>query len=43
MMYRMQVNYLFFGKIIDLSLFFEEIIDDIYSHRTGFGNRQVKL
>ena len=21
----------------------EEIIDDIYSHRTGFGNRQVKL
>jgi len=20
----------------------EEIIDDIYSHRTGFGNRQVK-
>ena len=21
----------------------QEIIDDIYSHRTGFGNRQVKL
>jgi hypothetical protein len=21
----------------------EKIIDDIYSHRTGFGNRQVKL
>ena len=21
----------------------EEIINDIYSHRTGFGNRQVKL
>lgn len=21
----------------------EEIIDDIYSHRTGFGNRQVTL
>ncbi len=21
----------------------EEIIDDIYSHRTGFGNRQVML